>query len=1247
MNILRWFFAVLAFSAIFVAEASEGVSFLFKPLLAGRASLTESGFVEMRSLGTASFAPELRLPVELVYRSASEETGMFGRGWSSPQLESTVKWDKDGLLWTAPWGERMKFFPKKQKTPKDAVKIAPIEAAKKGRGLFAPYADWEADTFASAHAAAKDFTINGKNDLKGWSFAYTAGNLARIATPNGTVVDFERGKGGKLSAVSSCGVRFIELDYIDGLVSEMRINGVSVAFSYVGGKIDVLPKTLDGKVAVAAVDFLASVRVASLETEKFTYVKGYLASASHGGRIEKFAVQTETLAERRQNLKSAEPKSKVSHTGKIAGRLVSDANLTYSYPSKTSVRLVNAEKSVATHSCDAKNGIYRVSDFSGRTTTTYYFMRYDAAYLGKVRKIVDGRGRDIAAFRYDKSTGRPVRVTDRLGNNRYLEYDEKGRCTKLTRRADWSLVQEPVRSFGYDRQGRVVSVSELDADGRPVRTASMSYDGAGRTTKISDGRRTARIAYSANGFPAEVRDDFGVAAMFTYDRYNRLVSSTDACGVSTVRTYADHGGIAKIERRDGSDVIASISVGYDDLGRPVSVTDQDGRTTACDRDALGRIVKEKYANDTEVAYAYDEVGRLASVLDENGNEIKFGWDRFGLSSRLTAANQMMDVKRDSNGLVMSVSASETGRVDRVIRREYDSLDRIVKVWYAKDEVEMFEYDKWGRLSGHSRGRMKATYAYDHFGRLVEKSDGAVTYVYEYNAYGQRTSRRVMDAAGGTTEESRSYDKYGRLTEIRSFGSSVKYYYDTKGRVARQTVDGTPIDYTYTRYGQLAGKYLGGREKPDAAVLYEYSQAGKLVARTANGARQTYEYDGRGQLLAVKNADGSDAERYVYDKAGNMVRKTVGGKTTTFMFDGANQLVSSTADGVTTKYAYDAAGRLVKEGAKRYIYGYRDKVLSVTDGKDKYNYGYHVDGQLALADYGGGDTEDFLWDGLALVKRGGERFINEPHVGGGNPVISSKGTTYFNDMLGTTLGVKARGKKYSAAALSAFGESFPGDSSNSQLPTHNSQTFFTGKPLVAGLGHAFFFRNYRAGLAKWQTADPLGYPDGWNNLAYCGNDVMNGVDLIGCKKEKIVKFATEQRFYPGFVVIPWYNSEWDAFGLAKHEAEKAKKTVEDWVNGTLREYRMSASDSIDDLMLAFIRYFAELQGADYNEIPPGEQDEPWKSIRETNEAEGWQLEYGPRHRGLTVDRDSDVTNAGLGALIISGCTHYWEAKFVKE
>ena len=295
---------------------------------------------------------------------------------------------------------------------------------------------------------------------------------------------------------------------------------------------------------------------------------------------------------------------------------------------------------------------------------------------------------------------------------------------------------------------------------------------------------------------------------------------------------------------------------------------------------------------------------------------------------------------------------------------------------------------------------------------------------------------------------------------------------------------------------------------------------QIVARTANGVRQTYEYDGRGQLLAVKE-NGVDVERYSYDKAGNMLKKTVRGKTTTFAFDGANQLVSSTTDGKTIRYAYDAAGRLVKEGDKTYRYGYLDKVLSVTEGERTYTYDYHVDGQLARADYGkAGDSagrtgcpqpagsEDFLWDGLALIRRGDERFVNEPHVGNapkklrfvgkpraqrsarrarkgprGNPVASSKGTTYFNDMLGTTVGAK-KGAKYTAAALTAFGEG------------GSRHAFFTGKPQVDGLGHAFLMRNYRASFGKWQTADPLGYLDGWNGLAYCRNAALISIDFLG-------------------------------------------------------------------------------------------------------------------------------------------------------
>ena len=1113
--------AALALLLPAASARAEAPDFRYRPLLAGKASLTEPGFVVLRELGVAALAPELRIPVELVYESSSEASGAFGFGWCCPQLESSVKWEKDGLLWTTPWGERIRFFPKRDKTPKDAIKLDPIENAKRGRGLFAPYADWESDTESPDYATCRRFAILGKGGLKGWRFDYGDGRLASVETPFGASARFDYGPSGELLAVSSQGVRFVELSHAGGLVASLKVNGVPVALAYGAAEVTLLPKTADGQPMRKSVRALASVRVAALDPEAFAYANGYLASASRGAFREKFDVQAETPADRRRNILSKDRKSGVTHTGRIAGRLLADGDYRYSYPKETAVRLADALGRAATHDYDAKTGVHAVTGFDGRTRKTYYFMRPDVAYLGKVRTVLDGHDRTLVSFRYDRKTGRPVRVTDRLGNHRLLDYDADGRCTKLSRRAGGLLSSaEPVRSFAYDRKGRLTVVSELDADGKAVRTTSLAYDRAGRPSRVSDGCRTLAVSCAPSGFPSSLKDGFA-SVSFSYDRYNRLVETVDPCGIVTRRTYADHGGLAKVERLDGKDVLSSVAVAYDGSGRPVSVTDQDGRVTACDRDALGRIVKERYADGAEVAYGYDALGRLERVVDENGHEIAFGWDRFGLASRLTAAGQLTSAKRGADGLVAEVTASVTGRVDRTVRREHDAHGRLTRVAYAKGEVETFAYDRWGRLSARTRGSLKETYRYDHFGRLAEKDENGTVFSYAYDAWGRRTSRTIRFADGGEAlEERRAYDRYGRLVEIAAFGTSVKWRYDAKGRVARQVVDGSPIDFAYTRDGRLAGKWLGGRESPDASVEYEYSRDGRIAVRTANGVRQAFAYDARGQLVAVRE-NGADVERYAYDRAGNMVRKTVRGKTTTYAFDGANQLVSSTADGVTTKYAYDAAGRLVREGDRTYRYGYLDKVLSVTDGKRSYRYAYHVDGQLARADYGEGGSEDFHWDGLALMRRGDESFVNEPHVGGGNPVVSSKGMTYFNDVLGTTVGVReGRGasrlkskRRYTAAALTAFGVA--------ALAPQGQQTFFTGKPQVEGLGRVFLYRNYRADLAKWQTADPLGYPDGWNQLAYCGNDASGSVDVFGGIRKK----ESEKTLFDRPIDGTWHHYEW--------------------------------------------------------------------------------------------------------------------------
>jgi len=197
--------------------------------------------------------------------------------------------------------------------------------------------------------------------------------------------------------------------------------------------------------------------------------------------------------------------------------------------------------------------------------------------------------------------------------------------------------------------------------------------------------------------------------------------------------------------------------------------------------------------------------------------------------------------------------------------------------------------------------------------------------------------------------------------------------------------------------------------------------------------------------------------------------------------------AKTADGKETSYRYDAAGRLTEESGvsatKEYTYGWLDKVMKVRDtGKSnsEVDFSYHIDGQLASR-RSGDKVENFYWDDLALVKKDGTDYINEPYATGGNPVLAND-EVMFNDMLGTTLGSVDNGK-FSSTPTTAFGAG-------------NENAFFTGKPHVEGLGYAFMFRNYRPEMGKWQTADPLGYPDGWNNFAYCNNWVTDCIDWQG-------------------------------------------------------------------------------------------------------------------------------------------------------
>lgn len=1090
-------------------SARETLNFLSKPLSAGKASLTENGFYLDRVLGIANFSPDLRLPVQLFYKSTSESTGMFGFGWSSPQLESSAKPEKDGVLWKTPWGEQIRFY-EKEKPTKEMLEL--YREGMKGRGdYYSPYAQWEANTGAakSKRSQTGDWTFTGKRGYAGWKFVYRDAKLTQITAPSGRTLRFAYDRD-RLSSVSQDGLKLIELNYSGKLASGMTLNGVKYRFSYQNNKVTLLPKTIQAKAMQINVPQLAGYRHGTLAPTVFAYDSyGYLTLVTRGDYRDELKVQHESEAERLASLHHAAEKKR-TFGGGTAGRLLSDSMLNYAYGNEEpgQVTLTNRLGQKASYHYNGKTGVFNITEFSGRKSTIYYFMRYDVAYLGKVRKIVDGRGRTVASYRYDKLSGNVVRIRDMAGNDLNFSYNELGEVKLITRRGAEQDDPEPVVGFRYDSRRNPTEIMRLNAEGRAVASTSIHYNDANQPQRISDGRTWRDLRYNRFGLVTTEMNMFRQMVRREYDSFNRLSSVVAPDGTKTCYTYNENGQLIRMERLDGEKRLSLLDIQYGSHGLPMKYTDGKGRSKSFDRDAFGRVVCEHFPDATQVEYSYNALGQLIRVLDQNRHEIRFDWDRFGLKEKVTAANQLTDYVYDETGLLREILSKYGDRKnpDRSIAREYDDLDRLVKVTYDGRDVETYSYDSWGKVIASTRNGRKATYRYDYFGRLIEKTeDGAITR-YAYNAWGQRTARETVNGSLKLTE-TREYDALGRLSKIRNGnGGELAYQYDESNRLAKQTVNGIPIEYTYDKYGRLVRKALMGFSGVPAVseLKYFYDLDGTIVAREVNGVRQAYKYDLRGQLLEVVGQ-----ERYVYDPAGNILSKTVNGVTTTYQYDKANQLVSSETEGRVTKYAYDAAGRLIQEGDKSYTYAWLDKLVSVTEaGKVSANFSYHLNGQIAGVTYADGRREDYLWDGLALILRDATELLNEPAVTGGNPVLSGD-KVLFNDLLGNTLGVKDQ-SSYQPIKMTAFGES------------DNVDAFFTGKPLVGELGYAFLFRNYRPEQGKWQTADPLGYPDGWNNFAYVNNEVISYIDWLGGGKysaaeSAYISFKTELgTSYSGYV-----------------------------------------------------------------------------------------------------------------------------------
>jgi RHS repeat-associated protein len=87
-------------------------------------------------------------------------------------------------------------------------------------------------------------------------------------------------------------------------------------------------------------------------------------------------------------------------------------------------------------------------------------------------------------------------------------------------------------------------------------------------------------------------------------------------------------------------------------------------------------------------------------------------------------------------------------------------------------------------------------------------------------------------------------------------------------------------------------------------------------------------------------------------------------------------------------------------------------------------------------------------------------------------------------------------------------------------TAPQELFFTGKPYLEETGqYLFLFRHYDPELARWTTADPSGFPDGANNIAYMAvpTSAIDAQGLFSLQFYAVTEIVNTQPYVPEFAL----------------------------------------------------------------------------------------------------------------------------------
>jgi RHS repeat-associated protein len=557
----------------------------------------------------------------------------------------------------------------------------------------------------------------------------------------------------------------------------------------------------------------------------------------------------------------------VAPKGNVSGANPSEWTTTLSYDPNNQlidvVEHVNATTTATTsRTYDPDGNLASATDPNGNTTTYSYddagqlieVHRPDGSVLanaywpdGQLRTQVDGNA--TAAMSYDHDAqGRPVSVTDALGN---------------------------ATTFGYDPAGNVAWKADpggaCPAEGTGTGCTRYSYDDARQLTGIaySDGTTPAvSYAYGRAGQRTTMTDGTGTST-YTYDSLGRLTSHTD--GADTTAGY----GYDLANRPTSLDYpgLGTVTYAWDDAGRIDTVTDWDDRIFDYTHDPNGNVTHIAFPSGSGNVdgFAYDHADRMTGTITAHNAT----WTSLVLYSRDLAGQVTADQQGGLPGGNRTYGYTKLGQLCYAAPAGTGSCDT------PPASATSYTYDPADNLTTTS---VFANQQFNDANQVCWASEtpatgtcdtapsGAATFVYD--ARGNRTTT-ALPGGGGLTY---TYDQANRLTGT-SGAITSSYAYNGDGLRTEATIEAGTAAFTWNLAGPLplviddgTNAYLYG---PDGAPLaHEDTDTGEVAY---------YHHDQLGSTRRLTGADGTTLGTATYDAHGNPTDTT--GQTTPLGYAG--------------------------------------------------------------------------------------------------------------------------------------------------------------------------------------------------------------------------------------------------------------------------------------------------------------------------------------------------------------------------